>query len=106
MAGSYAKSVAKLQTIWAPQISPQRPNTVSSLVDQAGRACFAWAITAANAPPSFIARSAMDFRRSEERRVGKECVRKCRSRWSTHYQKKNTKTTREQESQTPQLSKA
>src|SRR3546814_13964723 len=23
--------------------------------------------------------------RSEERRVGKECVRKCRSRWAPHY---------------------
>src|SRR3546814_20659968 len=25
--------------------------------------------------------------RSEERRVGKECVSKCRSRWTTEYQK-------------------
>src|SRR3546814_15325505 len=44
-------------------------------------------------------RSVMDFsnhaieryvrsgRRSEERRVGKECVSKCRSRWSPHYYK-------------------
>src|SRR3546814_20209252 len=32
-------------------------------------------------------------RRSEESRVGKECVRTCRSRWSTyHYKKKNKKT--------------
>src|SRR3546814_14987498 len=31
-------------------------------------------------------------RRSEERRVGKECVSTCRSRWSPyHYKKKNTK---------------
>src|SRR3546814_13809835 len=30
--------------------------------------------------------------RSEERRVGKECVSKCRSRWSPyHYKKKSTK---------------
>src|SRR3546814_21043798 len=30
--------------------------------------------------------------RSEERRVGKECVSTCRSRWSTyHYKKKQTK---------------
>src|SRR3546814_14926239 len=28
--------------------------------------------------------------RSEERRVGKECVRTCRSRWSTDNQKKQT----------------
>src|SRR3546814_11118240 len=27
--------------------------------------------------------------RSEERRVGKECVSTCRSRWSTYHSKKN-----------------
>src|SRR3546814_16929662 len=31
--------------------------------------------------------------RSEERRVGKECVSKCRSRWSPYHSKKNTETT-------------
>src|SRR3546814_12144851 len=30
--------------------------------------------------------------RSEERRVGKECVSTCRSRWSPYHQKKNTNT--------------
>src|SRR3546814_12055267 len=29
--------------------------------------------------------------RSEERRVGKECVSTCRSRWSPYHQKTNTK---------------
>src|SRR3546814_20458914 len=29
-------------------------------------------------------------RRSEERRVGKECVSTCRSRWSPYHSKKNT----------------
>src|SRR3546814_16696913 len=29
--------------------------------------------------------------RSEERRVGKECVRTCRSRWSPYYYKQKTK---------------
>src|SRR3546814_16185919 len=33
--------------------------------------------------------------RSEERRVGKECVRTCRSRGSPYHSKKNTNTTRE-----------
>src|SRR3546814_12639112 len=28
--------------------------------------------------------------RSEERRVGQECVSTCRSRWSTYHSKKNT----------------
>src|SRR3546814_15937115 len=31
--------------------------------------------------------------RSEERRVGKECVRTCRSRWSPYHYKKKHKTT-------------
>src|SRR3546814_14902806 len=30
-------------------------------------------------------------RRSEERRVGKECVSTCRSRWSTYHEKKTNK---------------
>src|SRR3546814_16049439 len=30
--------------------------------------------------------------RSEERRVGKECVSTCRSRWSTYHSKKTTTT--------------
>src|SRR3546814_11639096 len=30
--------------------------------------------------------------RSEERRVGKECVRTCRSRWSPYHSKKKTTT--------------
>src|SRR3546814_13522395 len=30
--------------------------------------------------------------RSEERRVGKECVSTCRSRWSPYHEKKNTNT--------------
>src|SRR3546814_17923327 len=31
-----------------------------------------------------------DIERSEERRVGKECVSKCRSRWSPYHYKKKT----------------
>src|SRR3546814_11616026 len=31
--------------------------------------------------------------RSEERRVGKECVSTCRSRWSPYHEKKKTKNT-------------
>src|SRR3546814_15954171 len=34
-----------------------------------------------------------ETRRSEERRVGKECVRTCRSRWSPYNRKKKTKET-------------
>src|SRR3546814_3234009 len=32
------------------------------------------------------------LRRSEERRVGKECVSTCRSRWSPYHQKKKKQT--------------
>src|SRR3546814_18084050 len=40
-------------------------------------------------PPNPFASSEVE--RSEERRVGKECVSTCRSRWSPyHYKKKNT----------------
>src|SRR3546814_11550520 len=34
--------------------------------------------------------ASFDWNRSEERRVGKECVSKCRCRWSPYHKKKNT----------------
>src|SRR3546814_11286623 len=37
-------------------------------------------------------RNMSSLRRSEERRVGKECVSTCRSRWSPSHYKKNTGT--------------
>src|SRR3546814_18498551 len=37
-------------------------------------------------------------RRSEERRVGKECVSTCRSRWSPYHSKKNKKRKKEETS--------
>src|SRR3546814_13684235 len=41
--------------------------------------------------PVWIFHGAKDDVRSEERRVGKECVSTCRSRWSPyHYNKKKT----------------
>src|SRR3546814_13268009 len=36
-----------------------------------------------------LKRAVENIRRSEERRVGKECVSKCRSRWSPYHYKKN-----------------
>src|SRR3546814_1748508 len=37
-----------------------------------------------------LTRAAMLHERSEERRVGKECVSTCRSRWSPYHYKKKT----------------
>src|SRR3546814_1646640 len=37
-------------------------------------------------------RSDKEGKRSEERRVGKECVSTCRSRWSPYHEKKKTNT--------------
>src|SRR3546814_19341371 len=44
---------------------------------------------------STIQQPSTPSKRSEERRVGKECVSTCRSRWSPYHSKKKT-TTREQ----------
>src|SRR3546814_20190981 len=38
-----------------------------------------------------LVRRKTETKRSEERRVGKECVSKCRSRWSPYHSKKKTK---------------
>src|SRR3546814_16729089 len=41
---------------------------------------------------AYVFETASSVLRSEERRVGKECVSTCRFRWSpSHYKKKNTK---------------
>src|SRR3546814_17864430 len=39
--------------------------------------------------PGALPRRPLEVERSEERRVGKECVSKCRSRWSPYHYKKN-----------------
>src|SRR3546814_925751 len=55
------------------------------------RACgaFGWAVAALLAWPAIAQRSLFDHvravARSEERRVGKECVSTCRSRWSPYH---------------------
>src|SRR3546814_15841648 len=49
-------------------------------------------------PPTLRLRPA----RSEERRVGKECVSTCRSRWSPYHSKKNTKTSTNKDQQATQ----
>ena len=36
-------------------------------------------------PANYEERQLEDFSRSEERRVGKECLRLCRSRWSPYH---------------------
>src|SRR3546814_11606071 len=42
-------------------------------------------------PVNFIVHTIQEVNRSEERRVGKECVSTCRSRWSPYNYKKKTK---------------
>src|SRR3546814_17713139 len=49
--------------------------------------------TACSSPPAGRARWTIELlagERSEERRVGKECVSTCRSRWSPYHYKKTT----------------
>src|SRR3546814_13138743 len=43
-----------------------------------------------NTPSAFVVRSVFEDARSEERRVGKECVSTCRSRWSPYHYKTTT----------------
>src|SRR3546814_12194279 len=43
--------------------------------------------------PNLISMMSIVFARSEERRVGNECVSTCRSRWSPYHLKKKSTTT-------------
>src|SRR3546814_12040677 len=47
------------------------------------------AAKACGRPVKWIATRTESMARSEERRVGKECVSTCRSRWSPYHSKKN-----------------
>src|SRR3546814_12635268 len=46
-------------------------------------------------PHSYYKEDVQINRRSEERRVGKECVSTCRSRWSPYHEKKKKKETKQ-----------
>src|SRR3546814_19364383 len=48
-----------------------------------------WLATGRSFPDALAARAAAARSRSEERRVGKECVSPCRSRWSPNHSKKH-----------------
>src|SRR3546814_18269372 len=52
-----------------------------------------------NSTPCFL--KILFASRSEERRVGQECVSTCRSRWSPYHSKKNTTTTHNTSRQHP-----
>src|SRR3546814_19785077 len=72
----------------APLWQRQRRNRHGNLIRLGGTAA---AVRIAAAVPSTLPRPP----RSEERRVGKECVSQCRSRWSTsNYKKKKLITNR------------
>src|SRR3546814_12638502 len=68
---------------------------VSSLSDPRLRGCGDFAGVRVDAGWSGTVRHLAEFKRSllrsEERRVGKECVSTCISRWSTHHSKKQKK---------------
>src|SRR3546814_13391223 len=64
------------------RVGTQSPSMPFGSVDSPARP----AAFALGSGARFVAR-AYDFR-SEERRVGKECVRMCRSRWSPYHEKK------------------
>src|SRR3546814_13559747 len=59
-----------------------------ALIPAAGSARFKVLVTAALAQGMTDSALAMTMERSEERRVGKECVSTCRSRWSPYHYKK------------------
>src|SRR3546814_13385448 len=50
------------------------------------------ASAAMNGVPAQWMRQSIEAVRSEERRVGKECVSTCRSRWAPYHSKKTTRT--------------
>src|SRR3546814_14459648 len=64
--------------------------TILNQGDRATVSSFRTNMTNAEATRAAREATVSDERRSEERRVGKECVSTCRSRWSPYPSKKNT----------------
>src|SRR3546814_3515597 len=61
-------------------------------VDQHLEAVHSGSFPSGHAANALITYVAIALLRSEERRVGKECVSTCRSRWSPYHEKKKNKT--------------
>src|SRR3546814_16757864 len=81
--GPLARSLARRE-------AAQRRALRIAIVGAGGAARAAFAADGPDALARFVAHPGRPGR-SEERRVGKECVRTCRSRWSPyHYKKKTT----------------
>src|SRR3546814_19508891 len=79
---------ACLRSICRPASFPPRQakTSPSHFRSRNGRPCY-WDRTISSKP--WRSRSgSMDFSRSEERRVGKECVSTCRYRWEPYHSKK------------------
>src|SRR3546814_14763330 len=72
-------------------VDPMRPGSSSPAAASARTALRAGSQKARDLPePVEVASTVCRPDRSEERRVGKECVSTCRSRWSPYHYKKNT----------------
>src|SRR3546814_13866086 len=76
------------------RISDWSSDVCSSDLHAAVRWSRSWRVMSSNVitcpVASRLALTASVSNRSEERRVGKECVSTCRSRWSPYHLKKNT----------------
>src|SRR3546814_19103112 len=71
-----------------PVTTAAQVNAAVEAARRAGRSSILLLVKRGNGPEAFFG-VAIAGRRSEERRVGKECVSTCRSRWwPYHYQKK------------------
>src|SRR3546814_16599267 len=77
-------SIVTLTRSWGMDVQ-EREVSVAELVD---------AMAAGKLQEAFAVGTAATVTRSEERRVGKECVSTCRSRWSPNHKKKKKTTKR------------
>src|SRR3546814_18292794 len=84
----------KQKTAYEMRISDWSSDVCSS--DLLGFVCMAWVLPRGEHHPielALMSSAALTALRSEERRVGKECVSTCRSRWSPYHLKKKLNNT-------------
>src|SRR3546814_11583432 len=78
------KAMAEVRTVrhWPPRPPAAPARKEASPV---AAACEVVAIAASTGGPQALGKLLSQLTRSEERRVGKECVSTCRSRWSPYH---------------------
>src|SRR3546814_13982177 len=90
----FSSSSPTSETLPPPTFTPPMEATSASMFRTTSSSLNSLPSSARNVPVRSFPSTHSSPSSSEERRVGKECVSTCRSRWSPYHHKKNNKQTK------------